>query len=258
MTRRVRGDRAVRTLLRRELLRQLRQPSRVAASVGTALLIWLFLGAGLAGSVRGRGADAPAYAAFLVPGMACLSVLFSAIFSAISLIEDRESGFLQGVLVSPAPRWSIAASKIAGAALPAAAQGLLVVCAAPLAGVPLDGASLAWSACALALIGVAVSGLALAAAWRAGSVAGFHAVMNLVLMPMWLLSGAMFPAEGAAPGMRAILRLNPLTHALQVVRAALHGQASDAPWLLLVLFACAGAGAAWAVMARGAPARPVA
>ena len=107
---------AVWSLWRRELVRFFRQPSRVAGAVGSPLLFWLFIGSGLSGSFRLPGAEGIDYLEYFFPGTVTLVVLFAAIFSTISIIEDRREGFLQGVLAAPVPRAAIAAGKVLGGA----------------------------------------------------------------------------------------------------------------------------------------------
>lgn len=246
-------------LFRREIVRFLRQPSRIVAAIGTAALLWIVLGSGFAGSFRlAAPGDAAAsatdvsYSAYLVPGMAAMVVLFASIVAAISLIDDRHAGFLQGVLVSPAPAWAMVGAKVGGCAVLALAQGMLVLLAAPLAGVSLDPVSVLLAAAALACIALGIAGIGLALAWWVDSVQGFHGVMNLVLMPMWLLSGAFFPVESAAGWLGWLMRLNPLTWPTGALRAALLHDVppSAAAWLGSVAFAAVGAVLPWLVVRR--------
>ncbi len=236
-------------LTRRELVRFARQPSRVIASVGTPLLMWAFLAGGFGSGVAGREAS---YALHLLPGMASLVVVFSAVFAAISLIDDRNAGFLQGVLCSPVPRWAIAWSKLAGSSILAVAQAAVLLPGAPILGASPgpDGYALALGA--LALTSVGVGGIALALAWRVNSVPGFHGVMNLVLMPLWLLSGAFFPVESSAGWLRPLVLANPLSWANLAVRDALAGSPANATaWIATGAFGAAGAGLAWVALGRG-------
>lgn len=250
-------------LLQREIVRFLRQPSRIVAAIGTAALFWLVLGSGFAGSFQmtadatattpgGEGDGGVSYSAYLIPGMAAMVVLFASIVAAISLIDDRHAGFLQGVLVSPAPAWAMVGAKVGGCAVLALAQGMLVLLAAPLAGVPLDPLGVLLAAAALACIALGIAGIGLALAWKIDSVQGFHGVMNLVLMPMWLLSGAFFPVDSAAGWLGWVMRLNPLTWPTEALRAALLHDAPPSPaaWLGSAAFAAAGAILPWLVVRR--------
>lgn len=254
------GIRAFLVLTRRELVRFVRQPSRVVAAVGTPAVVWLFFGLGFGSSVVTQSSEP--YGAFLLPGMATLAVLFSSVFAAISLIEDRNQGFLQSVLVSPVPRWVIIASKVAGGTLLSVVQACALLVPAPLLGIPLNATGIAAALAALTAIAVGINGLALAAAWVIDSVQGFHGLMNLVLMPLWLLSGALFPSSGASPGLRWIMYADPLYWPTAAVRRALSDVAPPEPlaggtiWALTLLAAAAGIAFACATVGRGRAARP--
>lgn len=212
------------SLWRRELVRFFRQPSRVAGAVGSPLLFWLFIGSGLSGSFRLPGAEGLDYLEYFFPGTVTLVVLFAAIFSTISIIEDRREGFLQGVLAAPVSRTAIAAGKVLGGATLAWLQGAAFLLLAPVAGLHLSVASLLEAAGVLALLAVALTALGFAFAWSVDSVQGFHAVMNLILVPLWLLSGAVFPLTGAPVWLSVLMRINPLTYGVTSLRQAL-----DAP-----------------------------
>lgn len=227
---------AVYTLWLREMTRFFRQPSRVAGAIGTPLIFWFFLGSGLQGSFRmplgESGLTNVNYLQYFLPGTILLVVLFTAIFSSISLIQDRNEGFLQAVLVSPAPAWAMVSGKVLGGTTMALLQGLLFVAAAPVAGLPLNILVISEFAFALFLNAFALSALGFALAWKFKSVQGFHAVMNLVLMPLWFLSGALFPAAGAPAWIQTAIEINPLSHGLALLRHALHGHlAQEGFWL---------------------------
>jgi ABC-2 type transport system permease protein len=212
------------TLWRRELVRFFRQPSRIAGAAGSPLLFWVLIGSGLSGSFRLPGGPADVdYLEYFFPGTVVLVLLFAAIFSTISVIEDRNQGFLQGVLVAPVPRGAIVAGKVLGGATIAWLQGLVFLALAPLSGIRLTAGSAAASLGVLALLAVALTAIGFAFAWRVESVQGFHAVMNLLLVPMWLLSGAFFPLSGAPGWLGALMRVNPLTYGVAALRWALYG-----------------------------------
>lgn len=262
---------AAAALTRREIVRLVRQPSRIVGTLGAAAMIWVFLAAGFAGSFTtplaqgaagtpggGSATLAGGYGSYLLPGMVTMTVMFSAIFSALSLIEDRQAGFLQSALVSPTPRWTVVASKVMGGALIAGGQGWLLTLAAPMVGLRPGVEGLAFAALACLLTAGGITALGLALAWWVNSSAGFHGVMNIVLLPMWLLSGAFFPAEGASPWLSWIMLVNPMRWSGEAIRASLEGRplADVGVWLASFGFAFAATGLAWAVMAR-APGRGV-
>jgi ABC-2 type transport system permease protein len=217
---------AAATLWQRELVRFFRQPSRVAGALGTPLVFWLFMGSGLSSSFREPGTAGVSYLQFFFPGTLVLVLLFAAIFATISVIEDRHEGFLQGVLVAPVGRGAIVAGKVLGGATLAWIQGAVFLLLAPLAGLRLTVASGLAAAGVLALLAIALTAIGFGFAWKLDSVQGFHGVMNVVLLPMWLLSGAFFPLSGAPWWLGLLMRVNPLTygvsalHDLLVVRGA--------------------------------------
>lgn len=229
------------TLWRRELTRFFRQPSRIAGAVGTPLLVWILLGSGFAGSFRLPGAPAgPGYLQYFFPGTIVLVLLFAAIFSNLSVIEDRHEGFLQGVLVAPVPRSAIVAGKVLGGATLAWLQGVVFLALAPATGLRLTPLAALEAAGVLAVLALSLTALGFAFAWKVDSVQGFHAVMNVVLMPLWLLSGSFFPLDGAPAWLAALMRINPLTYGVEALRGTLSGgQVPAASLAVTLLLGCA-------------------
>lgn len=211
------------SLWRREVVRFLRQRSRVVGALATPVVFWLLIGSGLGKSFRlpGQG-ESVNYLEYFFPGTVVMIVLFTAIFAMISVIEDRREGFLQGVLVSPAARSAIVWGKVLGSTTLAVGQAVLFLAVAPLAGVPLSWVA-GLAACGVILIlALALSALGLLIAWPMDSTQGFHAIMNLFLIPMWLLSGALFPAGGASAWVGWIMAINPLSYGVAGLRHALY------------------------------------
>ena len=216
------------TLWRRELTRFFRQPSRIVSAVATPLVFWLLIGSGLSGSFRLPGGPSDVdYMEYYFPGTIVLVLLFAAIFSNISVIEDRREGFLQGVLVAPVARASVVTGKVLGGSTLAWLQGIVFLALAPAAGIELTVPGVLAAAGVLALLAVALSALGFACAWNLDSVQGFHAIMNLVLVPMWLLSGAFFPLSGAPGWLSALMRINPLTYGVAALRWVLYGSSAS-------------------------------
>jgi ABC-2 type transport system permease protein len=211
------------TLVWREVQRFVRQKSRIVGALGTPIVFWILIGAGLGSSFSTSTiAGNASYLEYFFPGTFTLIILFTAIFSSISIIEDRHEGFLQSVLVAPVSRPSIALGKILGSTLLAVFQGMLFLAFAPLVGLRLSLPQIAELLFSSTLVACALSGLGFLVAWKLDSMQGFHSVMNLVLIPMWLLSGALFPAEGASSWLRAILTVNPLTYGVAAIRHAFY------------------------------------
>src|SRR5690242_12834817 len=147
--------------------------------------------------------------------------MFSAIFSTISIIEDRREGFLLSMLVSPAPRTSMVLGKILGSATLAWIQGLIFLAFAPLAGVSIHPLELIPVAAAIFLISFTLTGLGFVIAWKMNSTSGFHAIMNLLLVPMWMVSGSLFPMATAHGWEKAIMWVNPLTYSISLLNGFL-------------------------------------
>lgn len=198
------------TLAHRELVRFFRQRNRVFGALGQPIIFWLLFSEGL----RGNQLD---YAHFF-PGTLVMILLFTAIFATITIIEDRNEGFLQSVLVAPAPRWAMVLGKVLGGAAIAMIQGLLFLVLGALT-LSLDStlAETASAVVLMALISIALTALGFTIAWRMESTHGFHAIMSVFLLPMWLLSGAFFPGGGSG-WLSWIIRLNPLTYGVAGLR----------------------------------------
>jgi ABC-2 type transport system permease protein len=214
------------TLWRREIVRFLRQRNRVTAALVQPALFWVLFGAGFQGSFRmaaPTGAGGQDFLEYFFPGTVVLILLFTAIFSTISIIEDRREGFLQSVLAAPVSRSGIVLGKVLGGATLALLEGLAFMALAGVAGVPLSLPAFAAAVGVLAVIAFALTSLGVVIAWPMDSTQGFHAIMMLVLMPMWLLSGAFFPLAGGSAWLRWIMHLNPLTYGVAAFRGALYG-----------------------------------
>ena len=251
------------TLLWREVVRFCRQRSRVVGALAQPVLFWLLLGGGLGASFQPAGAPpGTGYLEYFYPGTIALVVLFTAIFATISTVEDRQRGFLQGVLVAPVPRASIVLGQALGGTVLALGQGLLLLLLAPLLGIRLTPLSVLSVVGVMLLMGFGLTSLGLVIAWRMDSTQGFHAIMNLILIPLWLLSGAFFPASGVPPWLAWAMRLDPLTYSVAALRhslylgnaAAVGGVPPLGPSLLItVLFALLAFLAATEVARRSAP-----
>ena len=217
----------------REIIRFVRQRSRLVGAFAQPLVFWVLLGGGFSASFRPPGTPADMGALqYFYPGIIGLVLLFTAIFATISTVEDRRAGFLQGVLVAPVPRTAIVLGQALGGAPLAVLQGLLFLALAPLAGVPLDAARVAAVTGVMALLAFALVNLGLFIAWRMESTQGFHAIMNLLLIPLWLLSGAFFPAAGAPRVLGWLMRVDPLTYGMAALRRCLYlGDAAAAAGL---------------------------
>ncbi|MFP6587735.1 MAG: ABC transporter permease [Pirellulaceae bacterium] len=216
----------------RELVRFFRQRNRVIGSIGTPLVMWIIFGLGLdrsfsAGTSSGA---APGFLHYYFPGSLVLILMFTAIFTSISIIEDRREGFLQSVLVSPVSRSSMVLGKVLGGAIIALIQALLFLSVALFLDVSWSPGRFVALVALLFAAALMMTSLGFVFAWRMESTQGFHAIMNLVLMPMWLMSGSFFPVPALANSSAAqmavhwCMRLNPLTYVVALVRELLYAQ----------------------------------
>jgi ABC-2 type transport system permease protein len=211
------------TLCWREIIRFVRQRSRVTGAFAQPLVFWLLLGGGLKASFRPPGVpDGTTYVEYFYPGAIALVLLFTAIFSTISVVEDRREGFLQGVLVAPLNRSTIVLGQALGGTALALIQGMLFLLFAPAVGIPLSALAVVSGIGVMFLMAFSLTNLGLMIAWRMDSTQGFHAIMNLILLPIWLLSGAFFPRSGVTPWLSWLMQVNPLTYAMAALRRCLY------------------------------------
>lgn len=194
---------------------------RLVSSLIQPLLYLFVLGSGLGASSQMGGDN---YRRFIFPGVLALTLLFSSTFAAITIVFDRQIGFLKAVLVAPVPRWAIAAGRIGAGALQALIQAGLLLVFAPVVGVHLGFANVLGVVAALALAAAAFSALGVAVAARFSSPAVFPIVSNALILPMFFLSGAMYPLGVAPYWMRVAAHFDPVAYAVDLLRRALIGQ----------------------------------
>ncbi|MEC8251729.1 MAG: ABC transporter permease [Planctomycetota bacterium] len=226
-------SKAVYSLWHREIVRFLRDRSRLTGSLMQPIIFWLLFSGALSTSVKFGGMES--YSEYFFSGTLSMITLFTAIFATITVIEDRKEGFLQGVLVSPVPRAAIALGKILGGATLGLGLAVIFLALAPFAGIELGLDNALMGLGVLALLAVAVTGLGFVLAWLMDSAAGYHGIMMLFLMPMLLLSGAFFPIEQAHWLISWIRHINPMTYGLGALRHALHGAAPGCPSFMVCM-----------------------
>src|ERR1700742_4647508 len=187
------------TLWWREIVRFYRQKSRVVGVIASPVLFWLVIGSGFGTSFRsGDAAGQQHYLDYFYPGALIMIVLFTSIFTMMSVIEDRKEGFLLSVLVAPVPRTAIVLGKVLGGTTLSAIQGMIFLIFAPFAGVHLDPLQVLLVAVVVFLVSFSLTALGFAIAWPMDSSQAFHGIVNLFLIPLWLVSGALFPMTGAS------------------------------------------------------------
>jgi ABC-2 type transport system permease protein len=191
--------------------------------IASPLLFWVVIGSGFGRSFRDPSSTSASghYLEYFFPGALIMIVLFTSIFTMMSVIEDRREGFLLSVLVAPVHRSSIVLGKVLGGSTLAAVQGLVFLVLAPLIGIHFGLAQFGLMVLIVFLVSFALTALGFAVAWSLDSAQAFHAIINLFLIPLWLLSGAMFPIAHASNWIKAIMLANPLTYGVESLRSTL-------------------------------------
>jgi ABC-2 type transport system permease protein len=206
----------------REVKRYLRSRPQIIASLGQPLLYLLVLGFGLGRVTQIAGSGS--YLQFIAPGVICMGILFTSIFSGIGLLWDRQFGFLKETLVAPVPRLQIMAGRTLGGATIAIIQGTLVLVVCMIAGFrPVSWAAVPQALAFMALIAIVFAALGTAIGSTLRDMQGFQLIMNFLIMPIFFLSGALFPLANLPTALAIATRLDPLSYGVDGVRAAFIG-----------------------------------
>ena len=225
----------------REMKKFARDRSRLVSSIAQPIIWLLLIGTGF-GSAFGKVGDLR-YIQFMFPGIIVMTLLFTSMFSAISIIWDREFGFLKEMLVAPISRTSIAIGKSIGGASRSPIQGLIILILSPLLGIELTLTKFILVVPLMFLIAFTISGIGLIIAARMESFEGFNLITNFIIMPMFLLSGAIFPISSLPSWLSAVVDINPLSYGVDILRWVMtgvteRGPALDLTVLLLVSSIC--------------------
>src|SRR3974390_3435651 len=206
----------------REIVRFYRQRSRVVGVIASPLLFWLVIGSGFGSSFRSSGAGGQDYLYYFFPRPLLMIGVFHPIFTMMRFMEDRKEGFLLSVLIAPVSRSVIVLGKVLGGATLATLQGLIFLIFAPFLGIHFTLFSFVLTVVVIFLVAFSLTALGFIIAWPMDSTGGFHAVINLFLIPLWLLSGSMFPLAGASIWICALMRIKPLPFSPDALRLLLY------------------------------------
>jgi ABC-2 type transport system permease protein len=209
--------RAVRVVWRRDLIRFATDRMRIATLLVQPLLFLFVLGSGLQ-TLSAASTEGVDLTTFIYPGILCMALVFSAMFSAISLVMDREFGFLREMMVAPVRRSSIVVGKCLGGATVAALQSVILLALAGLVDVPYDPVLILGLFGLLLLLAFTVTAFGVMVATRVKQIQTFTTVMQMLVMPMFFLSGALYPVSGLPTWLEVLNRLNPLTYAVDPMR----------------------------------------
>jgi len=217
----------------REIKKFIRDRSRLVSSIAQPLIWLLLIGTGF-GATFGKVGDLK-YIQFMFPGILVMTLLFSSMFSAISIIWDREFGFLKEMLVAPISRTSIAIGKSIGGASRSTIQALIILIFSPLLGIQLTLPKFLMIVPLMFFIAFTISGIGIIIAARMESFEGFNLIVNFIIMPMFLLSGAIFPISNLPSWLAAIVNVNPLSYGVDVMRWVVTGVSERGPAIDLTI-----------------------
>src|SRR4051794_13611486 len=209
--------RAMKIVWRRELIRFRSDRMRIVTTLVQPLLFLFVLGSGLQ-RLASAGTHGVDLKTFIYPGVLCISVMFTAMFSAASIVWDREFGFLREMMVAPVRRSSIVIGKALGGATVASLQGVILICLAGLVHVPYDPLLILGILGIQALLAFSITAFGLMVAVRIKQMQSFMGVMQMIVMPMFFISGALFPLAALPAWLEALNRVDPLTYAVDPMR----------------------------------------
>jgi ABC-2 type transport system permease protein len=209
--------RAIKIMWRREMIRFVNDRMRIVTSLVQPLLFLFVLGAGLNSFAGASSADFN-LKTFIYPGILCMTVMFTAMFSAASIVWDREFGFLREMMVAPVRRSSIVVGKVLGGATVATLQGIIMILIAPLVGVPYDLTMILGILGLLLLLSASISAFGVMIAARITQMQSFMGIMQMIIMPMFFISGALYPVNGLPAWLTILNRFDPLTYAVDPMR----------------------------------------
>lgn len=221
--------RAIKVVWHREMIRFSQDRLRIVTALVQPILFVFVLGTGLSSLTKGATGDI-SLRTFIFPGVIALAVLFTAMFSAVSIVWDREFGFLREMLVAPVRRSSIMIGKCIGGATVATIQGIIVISLAPLVDVPYNPVMLVALFFEMLLLGFMVTAFGLVVAARVKQLQSMMGLMQMILMPLMFLSGSLYPLSGLPGWLNFLVKINPITYAVHPMRTTVfaHIDASSA------------------------------
>jgi ABC-2 type transport system permease protein len=222
---------AILALTKRDLVRFARDRSQIAGALGRPAIWMILFGNGLHHSMEGTIGPGINYRQFVYSGAIAMTILFGGMFQGVTIVWDREFGMLREVLVAPISRTAIALGKTFGGAAVTLVQGLAAAAFAPLVGVNLGAFEGVKLLLAMAVLSLGVTALGVAVGSRMRTFEGFGVISNFVILPLYFLSGGVFPREGLPSWMRTLVLVNPITYGVDLMRAAI-GQPHPFPVVL--------------------------
>lgn len=220
--------RAVKIMWRREMIRFAGDRVRIVTTLVQPLLFLFVLGAGLNAFTESGGEEFN-LKTFLYPGILCMTVMFTAMFASASIVWDREFGFLREMMVAPVRRSSIVVGKVCGGATVATLQGVIMILLAPLVDVPYDAVMILGILALLLLLSAAIAAFGVMIAARITQMQSFMGVMQMIVMPMFFISGALYPVNNLPAWLTLLNRVDPLTYAVDPMRKLIFNHIDTLP-----------------------------
>ena len=207
------------TIWYRDVLRYVRDTSRIIGSLGQPLLFLFVFGTGLSPVMSALGGGDMDFRQFVFPGILAMSVMFTALFSAVSIVWDREFGFLKEVMVAPVSRLAVVLGKVAGGSTVALIQGSIILLLSPILGIALSVGQIASLIGIMFLLASMITSVGILIAARQKSMEGFQMIMNFLMLPMFFLSGALFPLREVPLWMELLSTIDPVTYGVDPLRS---------------------------------------
>jgi ABC-2 type transport system permease protein len=203
-------------IVAREFKKFVRERSRLLAAAARPMIWLFFVGAGMSRLVR--PVEGVTYTQFIFPGILGMTILFSSIFSSISIIWDKEFGFMKEILVAPVSRFSIVVGKALSGTVVSTLQAVIILCFFPLLGIKLGVMDILGVVAVCALVAFTISSFGIVLATFYESYESFSVIMNFIVMPMFFLSGAMYPVKLLPDALKLVSKLNPLTYGVDAIK----------------------------------------
>jgi ABC-2 type transport system permease protein len=220
--------RAIKIMWRREMIRFANDRMRIVTSLVQPLLYLFVLGSGL-NSFAGGSAAGFNFKTFIFPGVLCMTVMFTAMFSSMSIVWDREFGFLREMMVAPIRRSSIVIGKVLGGATVAGLQGLVMIVIAPLVDVPYGIELIVGGFFLMLLLAFSMTAFGVMIAARIKQMQSFMGIMQMIIMPMFFISGALYPVTGLPTWLAVLNRFDPITYAVDPMRKLVFNHIDNLP-----------------------------
>jgi ABC-2 type transport system permease protein len=220
--------RAIKIMWRREMIRFVNDRVRIVTSLVQPFLFLFVLGSGL-NAFAGPATGNFNFKTYIYPGILCMSVMFAAMFSSMSIVWDREFGFLREMMVAPIRRSSIVIGKVLGGATVASIQGLVLIVIAPLVDVPYSLPLIVGSFLLMLLLAASITAFGVMIAARIKQMQSFMGVMQMIIMPMFFISGALYPVNDLPGWLTVLNRLDPVTYAVDPMRKLVFNYVDNIP-----------------------------